>query len=182
MAKSSSIRRLGLLSPALPLAGLRGPEAHSQLTLNRFGLLVPGAELSPKVDSGLSFLYLLLFPSPVLAPLSEVGTLNVYVPLHLGFLPGHLEFIPGTCSRQIPIPQSATNMENLLENSLTFLFQQFSAKFMFPKFARPQSFIHVDLRSSKFYREEKTEQKGPHCFCIKLWTCSQLSWNMASCM
>lgn len=82
-----------------PLQRLRGQEAHGQLTLHRVGLLVPGAELSPRVDFGLSFLYRLWFPSAVLAPVSEVGTLKVYVPLHLGFLPGHLEFIPGTCSR-----------------------------------------------------------------------------------
>lgn len=82
-----------------PLQCPRGQEAHGQLTLHRVGLLVPGAELSSRVDFGLSSLYRLWFPSAVLDPLNEVGTLKVYVPLHLGFLPGHLEFIPGTCSR-----------------------------------------------------------------------------------
>lgn len=37
-----------------------------------------------------------------------------------------------------------------------------------------------DLRSGKFCREDKAEQKGTRCFYIKPWTCSQFSWNMAS--
>lgn len=95
----------------------------------------------------------LLLP-PLLLPLSRAWTVKVQVPLHLGFLPGHLEFIPGTCSRQIPIFLSATNMKNTLESSLTFLFKQSSANLMFPELARAQRCMHVS------FEKQRALQKG----------------------
>lgn len=105
--------------------------------------MVHEARLSCKVNLP-SVPLLSLYPLLLLSQ-SRAWTVKVYVLLHLGFLPGHLEFIPGTDSRQIPILLRATNMENMLESSLTFLFKQSSANLMSPKLARAQRCIDVSF-------------------------------------
>lgn len=77
--------------------------------------------------------------------------------------------------------QNAANTQNLLEGSLTSLFQQFSTNFMFPSLLGPRVPYISDLRSSWFYREEKAKQREHTAFVLSrgLAPSSLEMWHLA---
>lgn len=139
-------------NPVYHVRSLQYHNKHDHLVLAcRAALLVEEAGLS--CCASLPSTLLRCFHPLSCCPLSRAWTAKVQVPLCLGSLPGHLEFIPGTRSRQIPILLGATNAENTLESSLTFLFKQLSANLMFAELARTPRCVHV-----WFYRKDAKQK------------------------